>query len=160
MTAARIVIALGLLASGWAVVAKPTGPAAGPKPQELVALRQAGMDLSATSLNMMKGASANGMPLKNLAFSANGLARWAAAMPALFADNTKTVPSRAKAEVWTDKAGFLARAAAMQDATKALVTAAQTDDKDAFAAALASTAGSCKGCHDSYQAPPPAPKGG
>ena len=39
--------------------------------------------------------------------------------------------------------------------------AAKADDKVAFDAALASTAASCKGCHDTYQVPPaPPPKAG
>lgn len=160
MKAARIAIALGLLATGAALYARPAPPAAGAKPQELVAARQAGMDMSATSLNLLKGASANGMPLKNLTFAASGLAKWAAAMPALFADSTKGLPGRAKAEVWTDRAGFLAKAAALQAAAKALTAAALAEDKDAFAAALATTAGSCKGCHETYQVPPPAAKAG
>ncbi|MFM5948443.1 MAG: cytochrome c [Novosphingobium sp.] len=95
---------------------------------------------------------------ENLAFPAGGLAKWAAAAPALFADSTKGVPSRAMPTVWTDKAGFAAKAKAFADSTRALADAAKEEDKAAFDAALASTAASCKGCHDSYQvqaAPPP-----
>ena len=161
MIAARIVIAGALIATGWAATANSAPKAAGPSPQELVLARQAGMAMSATSLNFLKGASANGAPLKGLAFSAGGLAKWAAAMPAMFADNTKGVPSRATAKVWTQKADFLARSKAFADSTKALADAAKADDRVAFDAALASTAASCKGCHDTYQVPPaPPPKAG
>ena len=50
---------------------------------------------------------------------------------------------------------------AMLTAMLALVVLppAKADDKAAFDAALASTAASCKGCHDSYQVPPPAKPG-
>ncbi|HEX4846585.1 MAG TPA: cytochrome c [Novosphingobium sp.] len=163
MIAARIVIAGALLATGWAVYAKP---APAPKPtapsaQDLVQARQAGMVMAATTMNLLRGASNNGTPLKNLAFSAGGLAKWAAAAPALFADSTRGVPSRALPAVWTDKAGFAAKSKAFADSTRALADAAKAEDKAAFDAALASTAASCKGCHDSYQAPPgPAPKAG
>lgn len=161
MIAARIVIAGALIATGWAATANSAPKAAGPSPQELVLARQAGMAMSATSLNLLKGASANGTPLKSLAFSAGGLAKWAAAMPSLFADSTKGVPSRATAKVWTQKADFLAKSKAFADSTKALADAAKADDKVAFDAALASTAASCKGCHDTYQVPPaPPPKVG
>ena len=161
MIAARIVIAGALLATGWAVYAKPAKPAAGPAPQDLVLARQGGMAMAASTLNLLKGASANGTPLKNLAFSAGGLAKWAAAAPALFADSTRGVPSRALSAVWTNKADFAAKSKAFADATKALADAARAEDKPAFDAALASTAASCKGCHDSYQAPAgPAPKAG
>ena len=159
--AVTIIIAGALIATGWAATANSAPRPAGPSPQELVLARQAGMAMSATSRNFLKGASANGAPLKGLAFSAGGLAKWAAAMPAMFADNTKGVPSRATAKVWTQKADFLAKSKAFADSTKALADAAKADDKVAFDAALASTAASCKGCHDTYQVPPaPPPKAG
>jgi cytochrome c556 len=158
MIAARIIIAGALLATGWAVYAKPVAKPVSPSPQDLVLARQAGMAMSASNLNLLRGASTNGAPLKSLAFPASSLAKWAAAAPALFADSTKGVPSRAMPAVWTDKAGFAARAKAFADSTRALADAAKAEDKAAFDAALASTAASCKGCHDSYQvqaAPPP-----
>lgn len=161
MIAARIVIAGALVAAGWAATANSAPRSTGPSPQELVAVRQAGMTMSAASLNLLRGASTNGTALKNLAFPASGLAKWAAAMPAMFADSTKGVPSRATAKVWTQKADFMAKSKAFADSTKALVDAAKADDKPAFDAALASTAASCKGCHDTYQVPPaPPPKAG
>lgn len=160
MKLARIVALVALGATGFALQAKPAPAPAGASAAQLVAARQAGMDLSATSVNLLKGASANGMPLKSLAFSANGLAKWAAAMPALFAENTKGISPRAKAEIWANKADFAAKADAFAQATKALAAAAAAEDKDAFASALASVGGACKGCHDSYQAPPPAKPAG
>ena len=56
--------------------------------------------------------------------------------------------------------GCTLEAKAFADATAALATAAKADDKDAFTAALASTNAACKGCHEAYQAPPPAAKAG
>ncbi len=157
MMTARIFLAGALLASGYALYAKP--PAAGaPSGAELVLARQSGMDMSVSTLTLLKNASGNGVPLKNLVFPASGLAKWAAAMPALFAENTKGLPSRAKPTVWTDRAGFNAKAADFGAATKALAAAAAADDKPAFDAALATIGASCKGCHDAYQAPPPATK--
>ena len=159
MMTARILLAGALLTSGYALYAKP--PAAGaPSGAELVTARQAGMDMSVATLTLLKNASGNGVPLKNLIFPASGLAKWAAALPALFAENTKGLPSRAKPAVWTDRAGFNAKAAEFGAATKALAAAAAADDKPAFDAALASVGASCKGCHDTYQAPPPAAKPG
>lgn len=160
MKTARILAAAALLSTGWTLYAKPAPAAPAPTAQQIVAARQAGMVMSATSLNMLKGASANGMPLKNLAFAAGGLARWAQAMPALFAESTRGQPSRAKSEVWTNKADFAAKSAAMADAAKALAAAAQAEDKEAFASALASTGAACKGCHESYQMPSQPPKAG
>lgn len=158
MKTARLVALIAITGTAWAVSAKPAPKPAAPSPQQVVAARQAAFSMSAAALAGIEGATKAGAPAKSQGFAARGLAKWAAAMPAMFAPNTRGItPSRAKPEVWTDKAGFAAKAAAYQDATKALAAAAQADDKDAFAAALASTGASCKGCHDTFQVPPPAP---
>ena len=159
MKAARLVLAGALLTSGYALYAKPPAHAPTPTAAELVAARQAGMDMSASSLNLLKSASSNGVPLKNLAFPAGGLAKWAVVLPTLFADSTKGAKSQAKAEVFTDHAGFGTKAQAYIDATKALAAAAAADDKPAFDAALATTGAACKGCHDAFKVPPPAKPG-
>lgn len=157
MKAARIIAVSALLASSWALYAKPAKPAA-PSPQELVAARQAGMSMGVFTLGSISSGQASGAAPKSLSFAAGSLAKWAKAMPALFAPSTETVPSRARPEVWSDRAGFAARTKAYQDATQALVAATQADDKDALTAAIASTKAACKGCHDAYQSPtPPAP---
>ena len=158
MNAARIILAGALLTSGYALYAKPMAHPSAPSGAELVAARQAGMDMSASTLTLLKNASTNGVPLKNLAFPSSGLARWAAALPTMFSDNTKGVVNRAKPAIWTDRAGFNAKAQVFIDATKALSAAAAADDKPGFDAALASTGAACKGCHESYQVQPPAAK--
>ena len=159
MNPARLILAGALLTSGYALYAKPVAHPAAPSAAEVVAARQAGMDLSASSLTLLKNASTNGVPLKNLAFPAGGLAKWAVVLPTLFSPSTKAAKSDAKAEVFTDRAGFNAKAQAYIDATKALAAAAAADDKPAFDAALASTGAACKGCHDAYKVPPPAKPG-
>ncbi|WP_296675811.1 cytochrome c [Novosphingobium sp.] len=160
MKTAHMAIAIGLALTGWAALAKPAPTPAAPKPADVVAARQAAMAMGAVTFNMLKNASGAGTPAKNLGFGANALAKWSAAMPAMFAPSTRNVPSRAKPEVWADMSGFALKSAAFADATKALVAAAKNDDKEGFADALASTGAACKGCHDSYQVPPPAAKPG
>ena len=160
MNAARIILAGALLTSGVALYAKPVEHTGAPSGAELVAARQAGMDLSAATLTLLKNASTNGVPLKNLTFPSSGLAKWAVVLPTMFSANTKSVVSRAKQTIWTDRAGFNAKAQTFIDATKALSAAAAADDKPAFDAALASTGAACKGCHESYQVQPPAAKPG
>jgi len=160
MKVARIIMAGALLAGGWSLYAKPAKPVP-PTAQDHVAARQAAMAMSAVTLGAIGNGAANGAAPKSLGFPARSLAKWADAMPSMFAPTTRTAPSKAKSEVFSDRAGFLASAKAFQDATKALVAATQADDKDALNAALASTKAACKGCHDSYQAPAsPPPKAG
>ena len=160
MHAARVVLAGALLTSGYALYAKPVDYMGAPSPADLVAARQAGMGMSAATLTLLKNASTNGVPLKNLVFPASGLAKWAIVLPALFSQNTKGITSHAKPAVWTDRPGFNAKAAAYRDATKALAAAAAAADKPAFDAALVSTGAACKGCHEGYQVQPPTAKPG
>lgn len=160
MKTARILIAAGLGLTAWGALHAIAPREMQPRPTDVVAARQAAMSMSATSLNALKTASTSGVPVRNLAFAAGGLAKWGAALPAMFAPSTRLVQSRAKPEVWTDRTGFAAKAKEFGSATEALLAAARTDDKTAFDAALARTGAACKGCHDSYQVPPPAAKPG
>jgi len=163
MHAARIVGVIALLTAtaalatqGEPLADEPVAEPAAPTAADVVAARQSAFHLSAVTLGGLRGALESGAPIKQQVFAARGLARWAAVLPQLFPDSTKTItPSRAKPEIWTDKAGFTAKADDYKTATEALVNAALADDKTAFTAALVSTAGTCKACHDSYQTPPP-----
>lgn len=156
MKATRIIAAGALLATGWALYAKPAKPGPITAPDQ-VAVRQAAMAMSAVTLGTIGNGAANGAAPKSLGFPARSLAKWADALPAMFNPATRALPSRTKPEAFSERAGFLASAKAYQDATKALVAATQADDKDALNAALASTRAACKGCHDTYQVPPPPP---
>lgn len=167
MKTARIIALAALALTTFAVQAetkpaKQTKPvaAAAPSAEDIVAARQSAMIMSVGATSAMRSAAASGTPVKNLAFLANGVAKWGVALPAMFAPSSAKAASRAKPEIWTDQAGFAAKAKDFADATAALAAAAKADDKDAFTAALASTGASCKGCHDSFQAPPPAAKAG
>lgn len=153
---ARLALCGALIASGAALYAKPAVPNASASAQDIVTTRQAGMGMMAATLTLIRNASNNGAPLKTLAFPAASMAKFAGVLPSLFAANSRGLPSRARPTVWTDRAGFNAKAADFAAATKALAAAAAAEDKAAFDSALASVGASCKGCHDTYQLPPPA----
>ena len=167
MKTARIIALAAIAVTAFAVQAQ-TKPAKSAKPavqaaptaEDIVAARQSAMVMSVGATSAMRSAAANGTPVKNLTFIAEGVAKWGTALPAMFAPGTAKVASRAKPEVWTDPAGFAAKAKAFGDATAALAAAAKADDKEAFTAALASTNAACKGCHEAFQAAPPAAKAG
>ena len=63
MKAARIALVAALLCGGAALYAKPAPRPSAPSPQELVTTRQAGMDMAAATLTLLKNASNNGAPL-------------------------------------------------------------------------------------------------
>ena len=59
--------------------------------------------------------------------------------------------SGAKANIWTDAAGFSAAAAALQAQASKLSQAAASGDVAAVRAQYGPANGACKGCHDSYR---------
>jgi len=59
--------------------------------------------------------------------------------------------SEAKAEIWTDAAGFTAASSAMQVQVSKLNQAALSGDIAAVKAQIRPTGGTCKGCHDKYR---------
>ncbi len=156
MKQAQVVFVAGLLAFGWSVQvgAASLPDAASPNPAEVVAVRQAGMNMAAVTLGGIRGAFDRGAPAKTQSFAAQGLARWAAALPSLFAENTRdAAPSLAKSEIWSDSAGFSAKAADFITATDALLAAAKADDRDAMAIQIEAVKQACVACHDAYQLP-------
>ena len=60
--------------------------------------------------------------------------------------------NRAKAEIWTDGAGFLAEQQKLATATAALAAVAG-DGLDQMKAAFGPVGGSCGSCHETYRAP-------
>jgi cytochrome c556 len=59
--------------------------------------------------------------------------------------------SEAKANIWTDAAGFSAAASASQLQVSKLNQAAISGDMNAVRAQIRATGGSCKACHDKYR---------
>jgi cytochrome c556 len=60
--------------------------------------------------------------------------------------------TRAKPEIWRERAKFEAAAAKLQDDVAKLNAAAKTGSLDAIKAAVGGVGQSCKACHDAYQA--------
>ncbi len=148
----RLLLAAALAAIPLAAAAAQTGaPAAGLTPEQIVAARQSVMFLSGGSLAAMKAAAEAGGDVKQLVIPARSLARWARALPTLFPAGSEVAPTRAKPEVWSDRAGFEARAAAYADAARLLAEAAQGGDREAFMGRWAEVRGTCGACHDGYK---------
>jgi cytochrome c556 len=85
------------------------------------------------------------------AFDAN-VVKTVSALPwAAFGDETESIKSGARAEIWLEKEEFLARSKKMQTATAGLLEAAKTGDQAKLKVAFGDTARSCKACHDAYK---------
>ena len=68
----------------------------------------------------------------------------------LFPEGSGGGDTRAKAEIWTDRAGF---DKAMQDAQAAATAMAAVTEEAAYMPAMKTLGGACKACHDKYRLP-------
>jgi cytochrome c556 len=69
-----------------------------------------------------------------------------------FGADTESVNSKAKPEIWKEKAKFDQGGDKLMAAATALNTAAKSGNLDAIKTAFGETAATCKACHDSYRA--------
>ena len=119
---------------------------------QVIAARQAGFDLQAGVLAAMKATVDSGGSVKPLTDGAKGLSSWGHIIPTMFPDGTQTGRNtRAKAEIWSDRAGFEKAAANFYQAAEKLETLAEADDKAGFADQFKVTAGACGACHRAYR---------
>lgn len=141
-------LAIGVTTSG---VARPAAEA--PKPEALVAARQAAFRLNVASFLGLKAAIARGDDVKTLALPAGAMAAWARAMPGLFPAGAITPQSKALPSVWSDRQGFEAAAADMALAAAKLNELAKAGDAAGVQAQFAVLGGTCAACHDKYRQP-------
>jgi cytochrome c556 len=147
----RIIItaAVGLLCLGGAANAQGEGP------EGVIKGRQAAMMLSGVAMGAMKSAMDAGQAPATQRFNSRALARWAHAVPGMFPAGSgpdSGVETHAKAEVWSDRAGFEAKSADYAAAADRLAELAAGDDAAAFTAQWTAVRASCQSCHDVYKA--------
>ncbi len=122
------------------------------KPDEVIAARQAGFDGMQGLVDAMKAITDAGGSVKPLAEGAKAMASWGQVVPSLFPAGTETGhKTRAKAEIWSDSAGFQKAAADFVAAAQKLQTLAAADDKAGFAAQFKTLGGACGACHRGYR---------
>jgi len=86
--------------------------------------------------------------------NAEHLAKAGKEMTAQFPANSGGPDTRAKAEIWSNWAGFEKAAKEFETATAALPAAVQSGDKAQIGAAVGAVGKTCGGCHDAFRAPP------
>lgn len=148
------IAAVGLCVSGLAATQglRAQGVALTMKSDDIIATRQGGMALTGGIAEAMKAAVAAGTETKPLIEGAEAFVKWAGIYPALYPEGTqKGHDTKAKAEIWTDRAGFEKANAAFLAASEKLVIAAKSGDKVAFADAWKAESQSCGGCHRNYK---------
>ena len=144
-------LALGLLAMTLTAVPASAGDDANP----VIKYRQLEMEALARHMGSVK------MVVKNQVDRKGDVLGHAEAMHALAKDLVSQYPAgtgpdsgaktEAKAEIWSDAAGFAKAAQDFETATAALVEAAKGDDLEAMAKAFGGVGQACGGCHDTYR---------
>ncbi len=157
MAALALIAGLGL-ASGVAMAADPPaapGPAT-PGGKAVIARQVHYKELNgafrALNVELRKDA-----PDKTvLTASAGQMKDLVAALPGWFPKGSGPeagVQTAAKAEIWTDAAGFAAVATGLQTETAKLAELATAGDLDGLKAQVRVEGGACKACHDKYREP-------
>jgi len=143
-------VAIGLTCLGGAAGAQaPQASAA-----DVIKGRQAAMMLSGVAMASIKGSIDAGQPPASQRFSTRSLSRWAHAVPGMFPAGSGAeagVQTNAKPEIWSDRAGFEARAADYAAAADRLAELATGEDAAAFGAQWTAVRATCQACHDSYK---------
>ena len=127
------------------------------KPEDAIKYRQSVMFIQGQTLGRIFAMANGRVPFdaKVVADSANVLDTIDKLPFAAFIDGTDKGNTRAKPEIWTERAKFDAAAQKMQDEVSKLVAAAKTGNQDQVRAAAGAVGGACKACHDAYQKPAP-----
>jgi cytochrome c556 len=124
------------------------------KPEQAIKYRQSVMALQGAHFGRL-GAMVNGrVPFDAGAAQANAdLVLTLSKLPfAAFGEGTdKAAPTRAKPEIWTNRADFDAKAKTYQDEVVKLQAVAKTGNLEQTKAAFNAVGDTCKGCHDKYQ---------
>jgi cytochrome c556 len=146
----RFFLACGLAAAFMALApAAPNGAAWAQ--DDVVAQRKAGMKAMGADLDAIKAVVEGNGSIATLGPRAEEMRAFYARLPALFPEGS-TADSKARPEVWTDRAGFERANALAGDAANKLVAAVAANDSAALAVAFREIAGSCGTCHRSYRA--------
>ncbi len=155
MTALMLIAGLGL--AGGAALAADTAPAPTTPGAKAVAIRQAHYkDLNGAFRTLNVELRKDAPDKAVLATSAGQMRDLAAALPSWFPKGSGPeagVPTAAKAEIWTDAAGFAAVANGIQTETAKLAEVATAGDLDGLKTEVRATGAACKACHDKYREP-------
>ena len=124
-------------------------------PQQIVAARQASFDMSSATFGAILKAAKDGADAKTESQPAAALALWAKVLPSLFPAGTgegqTPMESKAKLDIWADRAGFEKAAASYVAATATLSSLAEANNTAGFSAQLDEVKKACGGCHKAYR---------
>ena len=123
------------------------------KPEDAIKYRKAAFTVMAAHFSRIGAMSAGRVPFDAAVAAAN--AELVATMSKLpfagFGEGTNTGDTRAKPEIWSNRAKFDAGAAKMQEELAKLNMAAKGGNLDAIKTAFGAAGQTCKACHDDFR---------
>ena len=124
------------------------------KPEDAIKYRQSALTVMGTHFGRL-GAMASGkapFDAKAAADNAAVVAQMASLpWPAFMPGTDKGGNTKAKPEIWTEQVKFKENSDKLVSDTAKLETAAKTGNLDALKTAFATTADTCKSCHDAFR---------
>ena len=141
---------------GLAAVGLPQEGTPGVSGLDVIAARQASLDMSSITFRSMGGAMKAGGEAKSQGYPAAALAKWAKALPRMFPAGTgegeTSASSQALPAIWRDSAGFDRAAANYAAATTRLAALAAANDTAGFTSQLEEVNQACNSCHARFKA--------
>ncbi|HXA68716.1 MAG TPA: cytochrome c [Bryobacteraceae bacterium] len=123
---------------------------------DVIAARQASLDMSSITFRSMGGAMKAGGEAKSQGYPAAALAKWAKALPRMFPAGTgegeTSASSQALPAIWRDRSGFDRAAANYAAATTRLAALAAANDTAGFTSQLEEVNQACNSCHARFKA--------
>ena len=123
------------------------------KPEDAIKYRKAALTVMGAHFGRVAAMAGGRAPYDAKAVAENAaLAETMSKLPwTAFPEGSDKGETKAKPEIWTDKARFAEAADKMQAELTKLNVAARVGTLDALKPAVASVAGACKNCHDNFR---------
>lgn len=142
-----------LLAAAALAVAVPAS-AQFAKAEDAIKYRKNALFVMQQNFSRVAGMAGGKIPFDvNVAAESAAVAEFMATLPwAGFGPGTDKGDTKAKPEIWSDKAKFDDYAKKLQGEMSKLATAAKSGNLDNIKVAVNATGGACKACHDDFRA--------
>lgn len=123
------------------------------KPEDAIKYRQSVMTVMARHFGLVAQMANGRIPFNAQAAADNAaIAETLSKLPwAGFVEGSDKGNTKAKAEIWSDAAGFKAASEKMQGEMSKFAAVAKGGNIDAIKAAAGAVGGTCKACHDNFR---------
>jgi len=139
--------------AAFAIAFSAPGAAQFAKPEDAVKYRKNALFVMQQNFGRVAGMASGKIPFDaKVAADSALVAEFVGRLPwAAFGEGTDKGDTRAKPDIWKEKAKFNEYADKMNQEMSKLAAAAKTGNLDSIKAAVTATGGSCKTCHDAYR---------